>query len=402
MALSEPRSTSDIAAFAGVAPDAADVYLQDLLERGQLFAVEHEQETKYYPDPVTSYVERLREITDWSGLPADPGAVRADVAAWRDRSEVETLEDAREYLLGARLAAASRLPVGCHVYDHDWDILVVLDTCRVDALRPLVDGLGEVVSSDVTARRSLGSQTAEWLCQTFTADHRDEIARTGYVAGNGWVRAVFDDGLRPDDDVWYQDVTPPTQWDVVDDEQFGALVHAWQRERFEYSTDVPWSPHPSPRTVTDHAIALSRERQDLDRLVVHYKQPHAPYTLTAERQGRRTLARYERAPFDYLADGGSRDAVWNAYLRDLRVTLEEVATLCRNADGRVLVTADHGEAFGENGEYGHRPAMLHPAVRHVPWLWVTATDEETREGDLSSYERTDRDVDDQLEALGYR
>jgi len=41
-------------------------------------------------------------------------------------------------------------------------------------------------------------------------------------------------------------------------------------------------------------------------------------------------------------------------------------------------------------------------VRRMPWLTVEGTDEGTREGDLPEYERTERSVDDQLEALGYR
>ncbi|PSQ49580.1 hypothetical protein BRD19_03600 [Halobacteriales archaeon SW_7_65_23] len=89
-------------------------------------------------------------------------------------------------------------------------------------------------------------------------------------------------------------------------------------------------------------------------------------------------------------------------LRAVVDRLDGVETLRRNVDGTIAITADHGEAFGEHGEYGHRPAMLHPEVRQVPWVTVEATDEGTREGDLSAYEPADRDVSEQLDALGYR
>ena len=60
------------------------------------------------------------------------------------------------------------------------------------------------------------------------------------------------------------------------------------------------------------------------------------------------------------------------------------------------------EAFGEDGEYGHRPAMLHSQVRQVPWVTVSASAEHTRDGDLSAYTRAEREVREQLDALGYR
>jgi len=399
--LPEPWSVDRIAGAAGVDRATARSRLQELVEAGELLSVEAGGDRLFYPDPVTSYLEHVGGARPESDerLADRAQSVRATLADWVDPATLATVEDLLRYHHAGRLVASSRLPAGVDVLSADWDVLVVLDTCRVDALRGAVDRLDGPAAADVASRVSRGSQTAEWLCQTFAgADGLDDL---GYVSGNGWTKAVFEEGLRPDDDHWFDGLDLPTEWDVPDADAFGELVHAWQRDRGEYSTDVPWAPHPAPRTVTDHAVALGRERPDLERLVVHYKQPHAPYTVAAEREGRAELTRAERAPFDFLQAGGHRDAVWNAYRTDLAAALDEVAALCRNVEGTVAVTADHGEAFGEFGEFGHRPAMLHPEVKRVPWVTLSATDERARDGDLAAYQASGRDVDEQLEALGY-
>jgi len=39
-------------------------------------------------------------------------------------------------------------------------------------------------------------------------------------------------------------------------------------------------------------------------------------------------------------------------------------------EGEIIVTADHGELLGENGEWGHPIGSEKPALRGVPWLEV--------------------------------
>jgi hypothetical protein len=397
-----PWTARQIATAAGTDLASTVQRLEQLLGEDELVALDLEGQRRYYPDPIQSYLDATGgEPTDATERAALQ-SVQEAITEWERSIAVQSVEGFMRYHHATRLVASSLLGRGFDIFDADWDVLAVLDTCRVDALRAVVDRLDGVDSEDVAAKLSVGSQTAEWLCRTFTADHSDAIGQTGYVSGNGWVKGVFEDGLRPDDDAWFRELSLPTAWDVVDGDALGTLVHAWRRDRHEYSRDVPWAPHPNPGVVTDHAIALGRERADLDQLVVHYKQPHAPYTIAAEREGRTDLNQIERAPFDHLAAGGDREDVWEAYLTDLRAAVDGVETLRQNVDGTIAITADHGEAFGEHGEYGHRPAMLHPEVRQVPWVTVEATDEGTREGNLSAYEPADRDVSEQLDALGYR
>lgn len=36
--------------------------------------------------------------------------------------------------------------------------------------------------------------------------------------------------------------------------------------------------------------------------------------------------------------------------------------------GKKVITADHGEAFGEGGNYGHPEKSIHPVLVEVPWF----------------------------------
>jgi arylsulfatase len=116
----------------------------------------------------------------------------------------------------------------------------------------------------------------------------------------------------------------------------------------------------------------------------HYMDPHGPYLpvdgyrsrYTDRRPGDRWLQRlYKRAVRDpesvsdadrrllvdcYDAEIEYLDAHLGAFLDGLgtRDVLEETA---------VVVTADHGDAFGEHGYYEH-PRYLHEVLTHVPLL----------------------------------
>ncbi len=44
--------------------------------------------------------------------------------------------------------------------------------------------------------------------------------------------------------------------------------------------------------------------------------------------------------------------------------------IAEEADGKVIITPDHGEAYGEQGVWGHHIETQVPALTEVPWLEV--------------------------------
>jgi hypothetical protein len=135
-------------------------------------------------------------------------------------------------------------------------------------------------------------------------------------------------------------------------------------------------------------------------MILHYHQPHNPYAAKAMEEGRE-LFDYE---MHYRLDP---ERAWESYLADLRYVLDDVELLLNNIDAdRVVISSDHGEAFGEYGIYGHPIGSLHPHVRKVPWAITSGQDsgEYTPETPhpSESKEASEQDVDETLKALGYK
>lgn len=124
--------------------------------------------------------------------------------------------------------------------------------------------------------------------------------------------------------------------------------------------------------------------------------PHDPFPLA----DRSDLFR----PFDALRSGNvTREAAWDEYLTHLRLVLDEVERLLKNLDAKdVVITADHGEAFGEYGFYRHVIGCPLPCMRKVPWVKTSATDCEKYESYAPAPESTNQTTaEDRLEDLGY-
>lgn len=285
-------------------------------------------------------------------------------------------------------------PWGTNVFDRDWDALVILDACRVDALREVEDEYDFLTVDDSIT--SVGSTSFEWMNHTFDSGYRSDIEQTAYVSGNGYTDSV----LREGGDTGHAAIPfGPSEYDVVDPENFGYLEELWRAD-FEdgsgWMVDGNAGSRIHPRYTTDRAIAAGRE-QETEQLVVHYMYPHDPFPLADSPD----LFR----PFDALRSGDvTRDAAWEAYVNHLRFVLDEVGRLLENLDAEdVVITADHGEAFGECGFYRHVIGCPLPCMRMVPWVEASATDRNTYESRSSAPESTDDQVSvkKRLEDLGY-
>lgn len=296
--------------------------------------------------------------------------------------------------VGATMTLFSRYPPGTNVFEREWDVLVLLDTCRVDALQSVATEY-DFVDDEIDSIWSVGSGSCEWIANTFREEYRDEIAETAYISANGFAQRVLAEGERPDDGRGWS----WSNWRTVDADTLAILDQPWS-----YTPDHPeW--HTEPRPVTERAIDTWRT-ESVDRMVLHYSQPHHPYAATAREEGRDELERHEREPFRALRDGCGREIVWDAYMAQLREVLDDVEILLRNMDAEtVVISADHGEAFGEWGVlYGHPLGVLHPVIRRVPWVETSAVDTDTYEPSLErnvDQEAAAEKVQEQLAKLGY-
>jgi hypothetical protein len=186
---------------------------------------------------------------------------------------------------------------------------------------------------------SVGSTSFEWMDHTFTTDYLESIQETAYLSQNYFTNEVPGGGYTGQVPIPFG----PRRYDTVERGDFGHLEELW---RADFDRDSTWSlssdivSRVHPRYATERAIQAGRDL-DTDRLMIHYMYPHDPYPTAPEK----LQPRFD----DALKRGtATRGEVWEAYLDNLRIVLDEVEILLNNIDAEnVVLTADHGEAFGE-------------------------------------------------------
>jgi len=300
------------------------------------------------------------------------------------------------------LITTSRKPVGTNVFERDWDVLVILDTCRVDALREVQDEYDFL--GDIEEIWSIGSTSKEWVDQTFREKYSDEIAETAYITGNPFSNTLLGERKKVEygstHDTWIESA----EWTnkiikdtTVSADKLGHLEPLWGD--FDNNRNESFSKSQKPSSIINHTIAAGRTGK-FDRIIAHCMQPHSPYFSSSNKY--EELNKYEKYPFRALKEGKT-EKVWDAYIDNLRYILDHVEKLIQNTEGEVVLTADHGELMGEQRMYYHMPGNFHPKLKKVPWVRTQATDNGTVDPDvtLSGKENAQEVTAEQLEALGY-
>jgi len=264
-----------------------------------------------------------------------------------------------------------------NLLEENWGTAVILDACRYDMFKSTYP---EYIEGGRLERRTGATCTTHWLRSVFRENNNDLI----YVSGNPWINSVTGwDGFNPSEK--FEEI-----WDVWD--------WAWDEER----ETVP------PKYVTKAALRARKEHPD-KRIIAHYLQPHYPYLdgtvpekvrmyfegvngrsngsghITSslgkfvDRSLERWLGRSRHWGLreflkvdtnrveEYLWRKYSADQLKSLYEKNLRRVLSEVSKLLDRSEERVIITSDHGEAFGEKGDFFHPYGTKNPVVRHVPY-----------------------------------
>lgn len=308
--------------------------------------------------------------------------------AWLDRARMQlsvygirhgSLAVGRSLWSGiAHRLSAINAQEGTPVYEKEWDLLILLDACRVDALEAVASEY-EFLPERVPLLRSVASNSHLWLEETFQPAYREQINDTAYITANGHA-----DGFTNGEF-------------AVSDEAFHSIEKVYN---YGFDHDVETIP---PRTVTDTTVHTLRNAKP-PRAIAHYMQPHTPYRgLDLDGLGVTGDKTFRETVWDWIASGRlSRDEAWEYYLDNLRWVLDDIELLLENVNAdRVIISADHGEAFGEWGAYGHSPYGQFAGLREVPWVETTATDNGSYSPEI---DRADVDIstEEQLKHLGYK
>jgi hypothetical protein len=264
----------------------------------------------------------------------------------------------------------------------DWDTLIILDACRYDDFSEHWDG------EDVEKRYSPTSTTGEFVSRCIREKYDDTV----YVTANPHL--------------------------LNREEYFVDMYHVWKTHWDEELRTV------HPEKVLEVAKKAHTRYPD-KRIVVHFMQPHAPYIgpearsmglvcagTAAARKSAQQLEYADMATiWDKISNGEVEPGtVRKLYKENLDIVLPYVKDLIKNINGKVVITADHGEAFGEmfRGEqvFGHTGAKHAPPVIKVPWVEISGSRRKISAGETHQARKIEekevKQQQERLEALGYR
>jgi hypothetical protein len=247
----------------------------------------------------------------------------------------------------------------------DWDLILVLDACRVDTLRQIA---GWPVESEV----SPASCTPQWL---------KNIATDGIFDGS-------------------HIISGNPQYEKVDADLGCETIEPFWKRHWN-ATLQTILPEPILERVDEILEEHSRD------VVAHLQQPHWPYVaklneewlLAYDELGPWTIGNEEVTSVQVAMQRGLIDAeaakrAYEASVRSVWETVVEYLARWVDHGYTIIVTADHGETFGRFRDFGfyEHPCSCHLApLVNVPWIELTPAET------TSSMDS----VEDRLRALGY-
>ncbi|WP_280537346.1 sulfatase-like hydrolase/transferase [Halopenitus sp. POP-27] len=276
----------------------------------------------------------------------------------------------------------------------DWDYLIILDACRYDAFAEVAD-----LGGNLKYAISKGSHSIEFCEKNFAGN---EYYDTVYVTANGY-------GAQISQNVFY-DLIFTDESDAVPEVD---VLHSSSEGL-------------APRTVANAALDAYSKHPN-KRMIIHFMQPHGPYLgSTAEDlrnrvadEGLKVIARdsenikkYDTSNSNVVSTLGgaarkgyiSNDELRSVYYENLEIALQYVRLLIDELNGKIVVTADHGELLGEHDTIGHPKYKYYKELRKVPWLVINTHNRPDIISDKPT-ESTMIDeaiVEDRLRALGYK
>jgi hypothetical protein len=262
--------------------------------------------------------------------------------------------------------------------------MVILDSCRYDTFRDL-----HALNGTLEYRISRGAGTYEFLKGNLS---NRSLLDTVYITANPQYNYHQEELNSEFHDVW-------NLWKTHWDNQL-STVH--------------------PNATTSAAIDAANTYTD-KRLLIHYNQPHAPYIGETGRDLDEFAGKARKDANDHrtsflkglirnIFTPYSAEEHRQAYLENLEMVLSSVKELLDNLNGRIVVTADHGQLLGERVSplpiryHGHRRGVHVEELLKVPWLvyYSGRRREVTADEPIGSPDNVQNDViKDRLNNLGY-
>lgn len=273
--------------------------------------------------------------------------------------------------------------------EEDWDYAIILDSARYDIFEEVYS---DYFSGNLEKRKSKASATPEWADKVLDGRHNITwFSANPFINGTGL--PICEIGS--------------VNYDTVPSRHIASIVDLW---------DEAWDDNLG--TVRPEDVNREfRERIDdyADRkTVIHYMQPHAPFLG----HGKSRINSHLKESFSNLKDqsqdneglsgklddrlekfighiedtetvmklglysslglksmfealrGNTREVFMDYHRENMQKVMKHASDLAKDLDGKVVITSDHGEAFGEQGVWEHHAETHIPPLVEVPWLEV--------------------------------
>ena len=275
------------------------------------------------------------------------------------------------------LRTMDKMGIGTVVWERgEWDVLILVDACRYDLLEDVNEKY--LSEAEISSHTSVASYSLEFMTKHFTEEYAEEMSETLLVAANPYTDEIETDRFAFIDEVWRD---------------------CWDREFNSVR----------PKPVIDRALQAWRWRDsyDANQMIVWLMQPHRPFRSQPEWMPSGGVEKFGSPDVDKVLWGRLRDGelnpqeVWDAYVDNLEYALTEITRFVHNADGSIVVTSDHGNAFGEWGFWGHPGHIPIPALRRVPWIEFEGKAQWMFKANENSQEPAEANAKERLRALGY-
>lgn len=244
-----------------------------------------------------------------------------------------------------------------NLFSEDWDICIILDACRFDSFEQ-----ENTIKGELEPRISPNSCTKEWIQDAFPSEAQHDLI---YLSANPYISNTM-------------------------------LIKFGKEVPYFHMLYPIWSYGWSDTLLTVHPEEVNNEvfkhigRYKNKKYIIHYMQPHYPFIGSKHHDGvgfgadtdeflnfigARNLNAKADSEFETiwskLENGEVEPEVVKGYYTDnLRFVLQYVKKVVKKyrKKYKIVITADHGNCFGEHGLYDH-PCNKHvPELVTVPWF----------------------------------
>jgi len=223
---------------------------------------------------------------------------------------------------------------GINVMNENWDYLIVLDACRYDFFKKY----NNISEGFLERKISAASCTYEWLEKNFAGKYFPD---TVYVTANPRIHTD-----------WFK------KWILKNKNPFYHIEDVWK-----YAWNIK-AGTVTPNEMTKAALKMVNKYPS-KRIIIHYLQPHPPYINEKDEKiiNSKLLNPLRRGEV-------SREVAKEAYVKNLILVLNEVNPLIKQLKGRIVITADHGECFGEWLLFSHPGKTYVKELVEIPWFTI--------------------------------